>query len=92
MLNIYIMQNNQKTPHFEVSEGTANLVQAYHELKSKLNQVTKFVSVYYKTNNALESEDLAVELEDSAENLLISLRNCLFENILTEIESGEDFI
>lgn len=82
------------TPCYEVSAGTANLLQAYHEAKAIVQQTVIFATAYQRANikSYKGKTFLLKQLEDSAKAFIDSLQLIVLENIGNEINNGERYV
>lgn len=82
-------------PVYEVSEGTSNLLQAYHEAKDKINQALDFLTIYRRTNIhsfGEEQDRLLADLEESGKEFCSLLQQVVLDNISIEMENTERYV
>lgn len=82
-----------QTPIFSVSEGTANLLQAYILAKNSLTQTLSFATTFWGTNRISDPcnsmKKAVAELEKATTMYLNILQECVFENINFELLGAE---
>lgn len=81
------------TPFFVVSEGTANLLQAYITTSNQLAKTMGFVAAFWGANQISGGggtmEQAVLKLKQANEALLAALQNCVWENICFEMAGAE---
>lgn len=82
-----------QTPDFRVSEGTANLLQAFILTKNQLTKTLAFATTYWGTNRISDTGNTmkasVTELEKATQIYLQILKNCVWENIEFELAGAE---